>query len=344
MRVNGWALCGLLYSIAPMFNLGMAISLAFAAMLTFDAVRSLRRCQRPLSPREPHAEAPNDQEAEPRSVEPPPVPLREIPRPPVGDSPLDWKERYVNAADPTLYIGCLSVPLALLAAVLGFAAWTGVAGWLLLVMARRAAVSIAQEREQQTLESLIVTPFTLDEILSAKWWAAIERPGWSYAMLAVLGAQAAVGLLPGSLFALPVTFLAFAVYAALLASLGLVFGVRSATKQDAQFGTLMAGLFVLGGGPWWCTGGLLCAWLGPGAAGPGGIGLALTPLAMLYLSPCPHLDTTWGAIAPFYGMLVVGLIIYACVAASLRMLALSVFRRVSGRIDDVSVARGERVV
>src|SRR5262249_12681813 len=134
-------------------------------------------------------------------------------RPDVTDHPMVWKEVHVEGGlNPRwtvrlivlFLVGVSFLPAAFIvgrfaSAVSGDApgnraleelsremnVWVRVAGTLvgcllLANTASRAASSIAEERERQTLDSLVTTPLEPDEILTGKLWGSIlgQRWGW----------------------------------------------------------------------------------------------------------------------------------------------------------------------
>ncbi len=116
---------------------------------------------------------------------------------------------------------------------------TCVACFLLLAVAVRAAGSITGERERQTLGSLLTTPLGSDAILFGKWLGSIlsVRLAWLW-----LGTITFLGLVTGGLhvLALPGLLLAWAVYAAFLATLGLWFSTVCRTTLRAVLSTVFS--------------------------------------------------------------------------------------------------------
>jgi ABC-type transport system involved in multi-copper enzyme maturation permease subunit len=196
------------------------------------------------------------------------------PRPRPTSHPLLWKELYVESLLPwhgptrplaSVVFLCvlMATGLVFLVAVLSMLAgegsgefaniWTRVVGTsvacaLLVGVAVRAAVSFSNERERQTLDGLLATPLDNGTILAAKWLGSIlsVRKGW-WALAAIWG----LGVLSGGLhpFALPVLVGAWAIYAFLLAGVGISCSLASRNTLRATTLTLLiaAGLNVL---PW----------------------------------------------------------------------------------------------
>lgn len=117
-------------------------------------------------------------------------------------------------------------------------AGSGVACLTLVGVAVRAASSISGERERQTFDSLLTTHLSLRTILFTKWLGSILSVRGAWLWLVVIWM---VGLLTGALHlsTLPWLLLAWSVYAAAFAALGLWFSLVSS-------GTLRATLLTLG--------------------------------------------------------------------------------------------------
>jgi ABC-type transport system involved in multi-copper enzyme maturation permease subunit len=124
-------------------------------------------------------------------------------------------------------------------------------GLLCFLTALSAAGRVSREREQQTLDSLLTIPEESSSILFAKWLGAIlsVRQAW-WCLAAVWGwGLVTAGL---HLLALPLVVLAWAVYTAFAASLGLFFSVICRTTLRATLATgltllvLVVGLGILG--------------------------------------------------------------------------------------------------
>jgi ABC-type transport system involved in multi-copper enzyme maturation permease subunit len=123
---------------------------------------------------------------------------------------------------------------------------------LLLAVAARAAGSVSGERDRGTLDSLLASPLSDNEILFAKWAGSILglRRGllWLGAvwLLAVLGGGMSVATVL-------LVFTAWCVYAAAFAWLGLWVSAVSRTTLRATLGTF-AGVALLSGGHWLLAG------------------------------------------------------------------------------------------
>jgi ABC-type transport system involved in multi-copper enzyme maturation permease subunit len=136
---------------------------------------------------------------------------------------------------------------------------------MLLAVAVRASTAYSTERDRQTLDSLLTTPLDSTTILWAKWLGAIAsvRLGWIWLAL-IWGVGIALGALHP--VALPLTIVAWLVYAAFAATLGLWFSVVSRTSLRATVWTLLT-LMALGVGhwlPWVCCVPILMPYGGAG--------------------------------------------------------------------------------
>lgn len=198
------------------------------------------------------------------------MPARGIPipgrwRPAVAEHALLWKELHcsqvvqltevINTALLGLYFPILAVcPLFVMAWMLRLDAESLItpalrtlnqasAGFCLLsflAIAITAAASVVLEREQQTLDGLLTLPGSRGAVLFAKWWASILRLGrFGLAVGGVWIVAGIFGVL--SLTALPLLALAWCVYAAFAACLGLWYSVRERTTLRALACTVGVG-------------------------------------------------------------------------------------------------------
>lgn len=108
---------------------------------------------------------------------------------------------------------------------------------MLLQVAVRAAGSVSGERGQQTFDGLLATPLSNREILAGKWVGSVLGPRRPWLGLAVVWG---IGFATGALHPLaPLGFvLAWLVYAAFLATLGLWASVANRSTHRATFWTL----------------------------------------------------------------------------------------------------------
>jgi ABC-type transport system involved in multi-copper enzyme maturation permease subunit len=187
----------------------------------------------------------------------------------ISDRPMVWKEAFVERGlrfgwfgrilmlalmlatfVPVIEIGLKNTmsPQMRLGVMSYWARVTGaLVGCLLLVgVAVRAATSISSERDRLTWDSLLTTPLTSREILFSKWLGSLlsVRCGWVW-LGAVWGLGSAVGGL--HVLALPLLFLAWMIYAGLLATVGLWFSLVCQTSLRSMIWTLFAILVVAAG-------------------------------------------------------------------------------------------------
>jgi len=116
--------------------------------------------------------------------------------------------------------------------------------FLLLNVAVRACGGICGERERQTLDGLLATTLTNRAILFGKWLGSIANDRWSWFWLGVIWS---VGIMTGALYplAIPYSLIAWIVYAAFMAGLGLWFSVASRSSRRALIGTLLSCLVAM---------------------------------------------------------------------------------------------------
>jgi hypothetical protein len=124
---------------------------------------------------------------------------------------------------------------------------TSLMGLLLVLVAFYAAGSVSRERERQTLDSLRTVPEESRDVLLAKWLGGFLSARKAWWCLAVVWG---FGLVTGGLniLALPLLLIAFAVYTALTASLGLYCSTVCRSTVRATVVTLLV-LLALGAGP-----------------------------------------------------------------------------------------------
>lgn len=205
-------------------------------------------------------------QADRKPTDPPPVlkPEKEpVDRPPVGDWPLMWWERYgwLNKGQMNFVDGVFTWKLAILAAV-SLAAFLGfwlvewlwpsadrrvnnlttvaivpvyIVGLFFLVPAPfRAARCVAREREADTMDGLLTLPLSRREILFQKWLGVCLSDWPGIALLLVWYAPAVLtGHVPVSAAVLFVVGLAASM--AILTAFGLYFSVISKTPAQAVF-------------------------------------------------------------------------------------------------------------
>jgi ABC-type transport system involved in multi-copper enzyme maturation permease subunit len=200
---------------------------------------------------------------------PPPPPKAKLlgppPRPPVGDRPVLWKALYfdyrqVRSAAGRVIARCIFLlsfaPLICAVVISGIldrfhtiakftnslcrGLVTAALCGMLIIIAGQAAAAVGRERRKKTLDDLLLTDLSTDEILAQKWLGSIGVVRWGLAWVAV---HWVVGVVTGGLHPLAVPALAveWSAYAGLAASLGLYFAARTRTVNQASTGTGLAG-------------------------------------------------------------------------------------------------------
>lgn len=219
---------------------------------------------------------PAENRARPRHVEEPADMFNVLyALPPVSDHPLLWKERFLGGPSwlfspivfvpvlPFLATGFLLMAFWVVNALFrngrnyehALEAWTALfkflyylfLGCYLLGVAWRSGASIARERQQQTLEPLLLLPIERREILTAKLLGCLMR-GWPW--LALSFAATAFGTLIGVYHPFSAVLLALAPWPMILftATLGLLLSIGMQTVLRANLVMVLAPLGLL-----WCT-------------------------------------------------------------------------------------------
>lgn len=247
------------------------IGVGLGTICTFLGVFSLRDMEgqkfapRPTKP--PPVPAPG-------SVKLPEMEPARPPLPPVTDQPLLWKELHAGGEVWTRSPMVLGPSFLLfLPYVVVLVVWYGI-NWffaiepkaredliqvwlnitrLMVIMVSAlgcvaagffAAGSVAREREQRTLDSLLTLPVSRRDILNAKWIAAIVRGhGWLYLVAVFCFAEVLMtGSLARQVLRLSVPFL----HLLFVVSLGIFLSVFSRTMQRAYIAmAVLLGLLVL---------------------------------------------------------------------------------------------------
>jgi ABC-type transport system involved in multi-copper enzyme maturation permease subunit len=203
----------------------------------------------------------------------------------VGRHPMIWKEVYAEGGLQLNSLGRIVAGVLLLASFLpiiiivwvyvdnGFHArgWdevseainaaqmrfvgTVVACLLLLAVVVRAAGSVRSEHERHTFDELLTTRLTNSEILFGKWLGAVMSVRWGWAWLGLIWF---ISLVTGGVLivALPMIFVAWVVYAAVGAGIGLWFSVGSKSTLRATVAALATMIFLSGGH--WLVSALFC--------------------------------------------------------------------------------------
>jgi ABC-type Na+ efflux pump permease subunit len=204
--------------------------------------------------------------------------MRPPPRPPVTDRPVLWKGMYFDARQTRSMLGAR---IARIVFVLSFLPtiivivetaisgdWRGlptimnasiirglctaVLCGVLVMIAANTSAAFAVERRKKTLDELLLTDLSNEEILGQKWWASIVVIRWA---LVWVGVHWLIGLVARALhpLAVPLLMAEWTAYAAFGASLGLYCAARWPSARTAGiytgvFGFLltMAPLFLSG--------------------------------------------------------------------------------------------------
>ena len=203
----------------------------------------------------------------------PSLAVRLFGRPRVGAAPMLWKEVLAEPGLRLNWLGRLFVAVLIIASFVpigfivdrylelvqrpsnlwGLSPWrflneamnvwvrvvgTGVACLTLLAVAVRASTTVGGERDRHTFDSLLTTPLDSNPILFAKWLGSILSVRWAWLWLALI---AGLGLVTGGLnpIALPLLFMAWLIYAAVLAGIGLWFSTVARTTMRATLFTLL---------------------------------------------------------------------------------------------------------
>jgi hypothetical protein len=210
---------------------------------------------------------------------------------------------------------------------------------LLLGVAVRAATTIAGERDRQTWDSLLTTCLGSDAILGGKWLGSVlsVRWGWAWLGLVWLVGLVTTGLHPA---AVPVLLLALGVYAAFVAGVGLWFSMTARTTLRAVIYTLLT----VGGvtvGHWLPCGCCMTVFAMRGGSGRTWEWVAkfeamsLTPPVTLGMLAFNKNDINQVGsskdVGEFAAWCVVGIILYAVVAAALWGASSARFRVVTHR-------------
>lgn len=196
-------------------------------------------------------------------------------RPPVGELPMLWKEIHVEGSLKLHWVAWLLVLLLVVATfanpfvwlvqwtVIGHRwqeqnltrdlnLWVRVAGSVvatltILGVAIRAANSIGNERDRQTMDDLLTTPLGSTAILAAKYVGSIcsIRLGLIWLVGIYLIALATGGM---HLFAFPLVLSAWFVFASVAALIGLLYSMNHTTTRATVYTVLTC--FGLGAGHW----------------------------------------------------------------------------------------------
>lgn len=198
-----------------------------------------------------------------------------LPRPAIRGRPMLWKELILEPGLGFNRLGRIVIGLIIFASFIPAAriawnyffeaqnlqpwAWvevainkwvrsvgTIVASLVLLGIGIRASGAVSGERDKQTLDSLLTSPLQTKEILFAKWLGSILSVRWALLWLCIIWA---LGAVTGGLdrTCLPWLIVAWCVYAAFMAAMGLYFSTVHSTTQRASIWTLTVTAFIFGG-------------------------------------------------------------------------------------------------
>lgn len=285
-------------------------------------------------------------------------------RPPVGEQPMVWKEVHAERGPARRWFVVVPIGLLVGASMLplvwewyedsqwnhSWAAWreslniwvrvvgTITACLTLIGVGVQAAYSIRTERDRETFDSLLTSPLRSEDILYGKWLGAVLSVRWMLPWLAFIWGVGVLGC-GLNLLAVPLLVLAWCVYAAAMASLGLWFSLVSRTSMRAVLYTVLAavGLAV---GHWliWLPCGCLSLWQGfPAEAGrwlleaQGGV----TPPAVLggYFSFGYDEHMPSDLFGQFVAFGLGGLVVWGAFASMVWQATNNRFKRDGGRVD-----------
>jgi hypothetical protein len=305
--------------------------------------------------------------------------LKPAPHPPIYERPVLWKELYCEAKPRQRWLAMFFSRWFFFASFLP--AWiflvlmlesnfgrladytlvalrfggTLVAVGLLLRVTLHAARSIGQERDRDTLDSLLTTELTANEIVRDKWWGSYLCGRWVLLWLLI---HWGLGLLPFALHPLALLLLLVEclVYGAFFVSLGMYCAARFPATKQAASAALVIGMVGTSFLPW--VGGKLLPLVLPASMwsspmpvhrGPGFMAqptiaattwpeeaaLGFTPVWVLYESVQPNRsyystffsgsrNDGFGQLLPW---ILLGLLMYALAAQVLAWRAAARFRR-----------------
>lgn len=219
-----------------------------------------------------------DAPARPRRIS---RPMFRVNRPAIGDSPVIWKEVFVDTglrmggfARILLIglIGCSLVPAALIfyftvidpidpGGLRGQGRWgqfgegmnaylrasgTVIACLVFLAVAIRGAGSISGERDRHTLDALLTTPLAARSIVWGKWWGCVLGMRWGWAWLFGIWTFAvAVGGVHPVMF--PAAVVSVAIYASAYAWIGIFCSLHFQTTLRATMAAILGAVFLSGG-------------------------------------------------------------------------------------------------
>jgi len=193
-------------------------------------------------------------------------------RPPVGSRAMLWKELFAERRSMRLGWVARVAVLLLVASALGPSVWMfantgGTAGGTLfagqmvamstfvatlgvVMVAARAATSVTAEKERDCWVSLISTPLSGGEIVTAKLLGNLYSARWLFLMMALLWGLAVLRL-PEFLLAVPFLATTLLVLCLFASCLGLIFSLWCRNSLRSLGATLGVGVYI-GGGYMFC--------------------------------------------------------------------------------------------
>jgi ABC-type transport system involved in multi-copper enzyme maturation permease subunit len=302
-------------------------------------------------------------------------------KPPIGTHPMVWKEVFAERGlRLTLFmrillvvlVGASLVPAGLIlfhpgqnqsGADLSDAmnTWVRVAGTmvaclLLLAVASRAASSLSGERDRQTMDALLASPLSSDDIVFGKWLGNITSIRWGWLWLGLIYV---LGLVTGGLhpLALGLLVIAWFVYAGTISFIGLWFSLVCRSTLRATVASLLA-TTAAGIGHW-----LLWLCCMPLFYGGGGSGMNLEQVLKLQAGVTPPVVmgyffcfslSDFGTARNMYrahpdellGYGLAGLVCWLIAGIFMGLMTRERFRTITGRVDyrrpDYPQSRGSR--
>jgi ABC-type transport system involved in multi-copper enzyme maturation permease subunit len=302
-------------------------------------------------------------------------------KPPIGAHPMVWKEVFAERGLRltlltrillVVLVGASLVPAGLILFHPGqnqsgadladaMTTWVRVVGTmvaclLLLAVAGRAASSLSAERDRQTLDALLASPLSGDDIVFGKWLGNITSIRWGWLWLVLIYV---LGLITGGLHPLAIGLLVIAwfVYAGTISFIGIWFSLVCRSTLRATVASLLA-TTAAGIGHW-----LLWLCCMPLFYGGGASGMNLEPILKLQAGMTPpvvmgyffcfgwsEFGTGRNMYGPHpeellgYGL--AGLVCWLIAAVVMSLITRERFRTITGRVDrrrpDYPKSRGPR--
>jgi ABC-type transport system involved in multi-copper enzyme maturation permease subunit len=199
-------------------------------------------------------------------------------RPAVGDSPVLWKEVFVDSGlkmggfARVVVIGLVAASLTPVALIFFFtiidrSGWSNKTPWqdfgegvntylriagtmigclMFLAVTIRGSACVSGERDRHTLDGLLTTPLTARTIVWGKWWGCILgfRLGWAWLFGLWVFALAVGGVHP---VMFPAAVVSVAIYASAYAWLGIYCSLHCRTSLRATMTAILAAVILSGG-------------------------------------------------------------------------------------------------